>query len=93
LSKANKFEKENEVIEEVAAFRALPLDRKILQEQTFRPEIQNRVIEASPFRLATAERAQNAKASDKEEEFSGFKAKEMPKYKFFEPTSSVKKQM
>lgn len=51
------------------------------------------MTESSPFRLATAERASAAKPSDKKEEHSTFKAKQMPNYEFFEPKTGEKKQI
>lgn len=69
-----------------ADFKALPLNAKILQEQSFKPSLnpEDRQIESKPFSFKTDERLKNKKKVDEEEQVT-FKAREKPNYKFFEP--------
>ena len=73
-------------------FKALPLNKKMLQEPTFRPSTiaeERAHTDAKPFNLKTEERSKSKRPVD-EEEMVGFKAREMPNYKFFEPKKEPK---
>lgn len=73
-------------------FKALPLNTKILQDQVFKPSLNPEdkpSIDSKPFNFKTEERQKQKKKAD-DEETVAFKAREMPKYKFFEPKKEQK---
>ena len=91
--KFDKGDKENatELEREERLFKARPFDKKIM-EDPFRPStiISNKKTESVPFNFATNERvgrSSTVKRADKEDQVQ-FKAREMPKYTFFEPNRS-----
>lgn len=89
LSKTNRNEKENLQGQIDKVFKAKSLNKKILEEADFKVVENKRNIEMSPFNLKVDERLKNKdKSKDYLEDFSksSFKAKQMPNYKFFEPT-------
>lgn len=67
----------------------MPLNKKILQESTFKPNITETRTDAKPFNLKTDERSKSKKKVE-EEEVVKFKAREVPNYKFFEPKKEPK---
>ena len=85
ISKSNKAPKSIE--ESSKDFKALPLNKKLLQGQLFKPVVpeEKHSIEQQPFNLKTDERSKTKDKKLNEEETVVFKAREMPTYKFFEP--------
>lgn len=85
LSKTNNmnqdFDKENP---QFSPFKARQVDRKILQEATFKPQINNQKIETKPFDFQTEKRCGKMPKLQLTQSCSGFKANPMPSYKFFE---------
>jgi len=73
-------------------FKALPLNTKILQDQVFKPTLNaedRSQTDSKPFNFKTEERLKNKKKVEDEDNIT-FKAREMPKYKFFEPKKEQK---
>lgn len=90
LSQTNKKAAQQE--QQNLEFKALPLNKKMLQEPTFRPNTiaeERAPTDAKPFDLKTEERSKSKKPVE-EEEAVGFKAREMPNYRFFEPKKEPK---
>jgi hypothetical protein len=73
-------------------FKALPLNTKILQDQVFRPTLNAEdkpSLDSKPFNFKTEERLKHKKKAE-DSDYVAFKAREMPKYKFFEPKKDHK---
>lgn len=70
-------------------FKARSLDKRLLEQPTFTPVIgEHKPIEQSPFKFKLDElnrqRDPSQASIDRENSIAAFKAREMPKYKFFE---------
>lgn len=82
-------------------FRARALDRRLFEKEQNTPKTENKakkITEFSPFNFKTDERKYMKKLSEKDdtsvqESSTTFKAKEMPKYKFFEVKHDVQKKI
>ena len=82
LSRTNKTGRENP--SESNTFKARPLDKKILEVQQFKPTLdRSQKTEMSPFNLKVEERAK-IRTKEISQTVVQFKARNMPKYNFFE---------
>jgi hypothetical protein len=73
--------------ENSAGFKALPLDKKIFEDVPVVTPRKERVTETNPFNFRTDERLKSGKSVEQTSPSApvqGFKARPVPKYKFFE---------